>query len=86
MNIPLPRDGDEQDKFPLGKPVPRKAPDAPEWLPHGNTPGVERHRVTGKLRHIPRPPPDPLVTPWWPLVPIAPGEDPWDNFLPEQTC
>lgn len=80
MNIPLPRDGDEQDRFPLGKPVRREAPAKPEWVPVGSTPGIYKHRDTGRMKNDAPPPPEPEPTPWYTIVPIG---DPWDGFQPE---
>lgn len=81
MSIPLPHDGDESDnRFPLGKPIPKGVDTQPEWLPYGNTPGVQRNRITGKMRNVAPTPAEPAVQPWYTFTPI---EDPYDGFMPE---
>ena len=53
----------DRDEVPgLGNPVPREKPadTRPEWLPT-DTPGIERHRDTGRVRNVTPPPPSAAV-------------------------
>ena len=43
------------DRIPLGKPVPKPAPEAPEWAPKPGSPGIEVNRAGQMRTNLPLP-------------------------------